>query len=239
MYIVQGVAAAAGLGRILVFLINMAGIAGGILVGAVQRKVGFVVVKIEFFPAFHRVAAVAIVAQVSLVGILLAVTTLTGRRGLGIFFTRFMTGAAGDRGMRTLQGEIGTPVVKRQWVQPDNVSVPTQVFAVTAFTRRGGNVGKAPVVASLALNVLVDIFVAVEAQPRLRGFTEPGMAFTALGFQFGVTLNNLARHQQRFNIQRLRQTRCRHKYCCHSHHQYPFQSVHAFSSFPASTYALR
>lgn len=78
MYIVQGVAAAAGLGRILVFLINMAGVASRIAVRAVQRKVGLVMVEVEFFPAFHRVAAAAIVAQVPLVGILPAVTAVTG-----------------------------------------------------------------------------------------------------------------------------------------------------------------
>lgn len=163
MYVLQCVAVVTGFGHILVFLINMADIAGRITVGTMQREVGLVMVEIELSPVFRRVTTVAIIAQVSLVGILPAVTAVTGRCRLGIFFTRLVTGTAGNRGMRTLQGKIGLPMVKGQRVEPDNVGVPTKVFAVTAFTRRGRYVGKTSVVTRSTVNIPVDVFVAVEA----------------------------------------------------------------------------
>ena len=173
MHIIQRMTALTGFYRVLVFLVDVAGIAGRRLVCAVQRKVGFIVVVIEFFPAFHRVTAVAFVAQVSLVGVLLAVTAVAGRRGLGILFSCFVACAAGHRGMRTLQAEIGTLMVKYQGIQSDYVGVTTKVFAVTGLTGGGCNIVKAAMVTGLCTDILLNIFMTAKTQLRLRRLAEP------------------------------------------------------------------
>ena len=74
--------------------------------------------------------------------------------------------------MRALQQKIRASVVKHQRIQSYNVGFPAEVFAVATFTRCGGDVGKPSMVAGPVLNIPVDIFMAIEAQLRLRSLAE-------------------------------------------------------------------
>jgi len=172
MHIVKRMTAITVFDRILVFFVNVTGVAANLPVGAMQWEVGFVVVEVKLSPAFYRMAAFTIFTQVAMVRILFAMTAVARGSGFCILLVCFVTTAAGDGCMRTLQGEISIFMSKCQWIQFDNVSFSANVLTMTTFTRCRGDVFNAAVVAGLFPDILVDVFMTVQAKLRLGGFAE-------------------------------------------------------------------
>ena len=176
VHVVKRVTAVAGGRRFLVALVDVAAIAGGVTVRAVQGEMRLVVIEAELLPAFRSMAVLAVVAEIAPVRILFAVATAATGRGFGVFLARLVTRAAGRRSMRTFKGEVGSSVLERQWIEVDDIGVPTQVFVMTALAGGCGDIRQATMVAAAGADILVDRLVAVQTQLSLGTFSEAHVA---------------------------------------------------------------
>jgi hypothetical protein len=88
-------------------------------------------------------------------------------------------------------------VVKRAFVDRRDIFSSPFMFGVAfpAFLQ----FLEAPVKAVFVIDVLADLFVAIEAESRLRRFVEPFVTGRAGLFPLGMALDHLARHEGRFN----------------------------------------
>lgn len=96
--------------------------------------------------------------------------------------------------------EIGEFVLKGFLVELNDIGVPAFMICMTvsAVLVPGGVVEA--VIATVAVIIGRDIFVAVEAKRALLGTLEGLVTGTAFGLVFRMTLDHVARHDQRFNL---------------------------------------
>ena len=132
--------------------------------------------------------------------VVLLVTTVTGCRCIPEFDLRFVASLALDLGtvrMGATKNKIGVGMVEGLFVDGGNIFHSPFMFCVTflAFLR----FLEAPMETPVVIDILADIFVAIEAESCLSGFVEPFMACGARLFPFGMSFNHLARHQRCFN----------------------------------------
>lgn len=198
MGVVDQVAADTALGHGFILIIRVAAAAVNLLMFTLKGKVGFVVVEGGVLPAFRAVAVVTVLAQITLVrvGLFMAVDTLLA--GVAVFLVRLVAATTGHGAMFTFQHKVGLPVIKTAGIELDNIGVTALMVGVAGFTTDGVSIGEPPVIALLLTDISGDFLMAVQAQRALSGFAERGVALIAIGFILGMTLDQLARHQQRF-----------------------------------------
>ena len=162
---------------------------------------GFVVIEARVFPRVLGVAISAGGAGFLLMLVVFLMAAVTIRRSLPVFRLGFMTGLALDFlrvSVRTLQREIRLLVVERLLCDGSNVFSPAFVLGVAFFAF--ALLLKPAVRAVLLLDILSNVFVAIEAKARLRGLIEALVALGAIFFPLGMACDHLAWHQSRFDI---------------------------------------
>ncbi len=103
-----------------------------------------------------------------------------------------------DRGVRSFQRKVSEMVVERVLVQMDNIRVASFMVGMAEFALLFGNIFFQAMKSLFINKVFIHFLVAVPAQLVLNFFLKQGMAFGAIGFNLGVTLNNGAGHHKIF-----------------------------------------
>jgi len=208
MNILQPVARDAGRGEILVTFARMTGGATDILVGAVEGEFRLAMVEwLDSGPADLAVAAIARLAEASLVRIALLVTVEapSGRAAKG---DRGRMATAALRGsVCTLELEVRRGVIERLPIKLDDVGISPLVFGVAVPAILAQGIGLAPVKSFSLLAVCSNVVVVVasDAKTTLRLPGERRVAAAALLLELGVSRDQRARHDQRLeDILRLR-----------------------------------
>lgn len=183
---------------ILIALVGVATVARGFLVFAAQREFGLAMVKATGFPCLDAVALVALLAQATLMGVVLVVAVVTCRRRITVLFPFFMAAGARESQVCAFQWKIGLMMIEGVRVEVDNISIASNMLGVAGFTGPFFDIFYAPVESSLFLDIRRDLLVAFETPFFLRVLAERLVAFFTLGFIFGMVAYHLARHDQSF-----------------------------------------
>lgn len=107
-----------------------------------------------------------------------------------------MTILAAQRFMDAEQGEVGSRVSEMIRIQPGDVRITAFMVGMTAAAVDRAVGGHTSVEAQPGTEVRIDFLVAVQAHGCLISLVEAHMTFVAVTFEFGVALDDLARHQQ-------------------------------------------
>jgi len=126
---------------------------------------------------------------------------VTGHAGRGSF-TRLLAGnvttSASHTGMRIVQREVGAIMIELRRHELHDVGFASLVLAVATLTLRVGNIRQVSVETTALLHIGSNVFMAVHAQRRLADTICAVMTVGALAFELGVSISDLAGHQQRF-----------------------------------------
>jgi hypothetical protein len=117
-----------------------------------------------------------------------------------MLLTIVMTGGAGYVRMTTEQLEICKVVIEVLLDQIDDVRIPAQVILVAGCTAIFNRFSKQAVKSDFAAYVACNVFVASKAELRLFAALECEVAGAALRFDVRVSLYDLTRHDERFDL---------------------------------------
>jgi len=113
------------------------------------------------------------------------------------------TGTAQGR-VRALELEIRQLVVEAVAVQLHDIGIAAFVIRVALFAFLFAQSLHTTVESLFLGQILVDVFVAIQAEAILIGLAEAFVATRALGFVLCMPGDNFARHNQRLDLRRLR-----------------------------------
>src|SRR5262245_13835662 len=200
MGILQPVARDAGRGQILVAFTGMTGGTTDILVGTIEGKLRLaMIVCLDAGPADLTVAAIARLAEASLVWIAVLVTieAPSGRAAKG---DRGRVATAALHGsVCALDLEVRRSVIERLSIELDDVGTSPLVLGVAVPAIPAQGIGLAPVKSFPLLAVCCNVLVVVasEAKTSLRLPGKRFMAAAALLLELGMSGNQRAGHYQR------------------------------------------
>lgn len=201
MYVIKPVATIAVCRRILIALTEMTAVAIQVCMLSSQAKIRSVMIKFLITPTALVVTIQAIITKLFFVNVIFLVTINTCSRCVAVFIPTDMAGTATGPGVRPLQQKIRTFVIKRFNSQLDDIRITPLVIGVAVFAC--SLPCHAPTMKSLpAAYVCTDLFMAIRTQAVLAFLAEWLMALAALFLVFGMSLHQLAGHNQRFNTGR-------------------------------------
>ena len=199
VYVILGVAAKAGDGRLLERLVLVAVTAGNFLVAADQGIVGRIVIEFDELPAFVGMTIGTCLPERILVHVVFPVAgiaivgCLPELRVLGVAAGAFCIGVL------AAEHEIRLAVIERCLVEFDDVRIPALVIGVAARAGRRTRCVVPAVEAAGSRDVLPDVLVACDTKGVLSLPFEEFMAVAALRFGVRVRLHHVAGHDQRFD----------------------------------------
>ena len=117
-----------------------------------------------------------------------------------MFQSGFVTVGTGALAVFADEPEISEVVLERRLVELHNIGIAAFMVGMTVSAVPVDGVIIQTVKATSAVNIGCDIFVAVEAKRALLGTFEGLVTGTAFGFVVRMTLDYVARHDQRFNL---------------------------------------
>ena len=117
-----------------------------------------------------------------------------------MFRSGFVTVGTGALAVFADEPEISEVVLERRLVELHNIGIAAFMVGMTVSAVPVDGVIIQTVKATSAVNIGCDIFVAVEAKCALLGTLEGLVTGTAFGFVVRMTLDYVARHDQRFNL---------------------------------------
>ena len=197
MRIVERVTTDTGLERFFVSLIWMTAVAFDLPMFAFQGKLGFpVMVEYSLAPGGFFVAVLTFLSQSFKMRVVGLVTGIAIHRRFPVFFFGVMAVVTFDRGVRSFQRKVRESVIKRVFIQMNNVRVPSFMIGVAELAFFFGDIFFQTVKSLFTNDVFVHCLVAIPAQFILRFLVKQGMAFGALRLYLGVALNNGAGHHK-------------------------------------------
>jgi hypothetical protein len=149
-------------------------------------------------PALFAMAGIALLAELSIVGIIGFMAIEASRRCLAIFLVLLgMTEAARQAGVGALEYEIGLTVIKGFTIQINDIPFPALVFGVTALTVIGFLRFEPAVIPRALFDVLGDVAMIVtrETAINLFGFFQCLMTAFALFLKLGMPGYHRTRHE--------------------------------------------
>ena len=198
--VVLAMARPAGHRRVLEGVVLVAILAFGLGMFVFEPEVGLVVIKLRFLPVGFRVAVRALRAQLALVFIILLVTGDTGRLRTSVLASGAVALTALRIGVFPFEQVIRLPMVEFLLVQHDHFRVPALVLGM-AFPARLSFPGAA-VKALFLRNIARHVLVAIPTQGVLPGTVKTEVTLVALPFRLGMSLDDLAWHQDAFKRSR-------------------------------------
>ena len=159
---------------------RMAGAAVRLGVQPLERKAGRGVIESKLPPGERLMAALALLAQLALVRIGIAVAGHAAAVGLTMSLPIRVAARAGQSRMGPFEGEVGPIVIEGLGQQTDDVGIGTLVFSVTDPALTVRLEAKAPVEALAPLHVSADFLVAVKTETVLRILIEALVTSRAL-----------------------------------------------------------
>jgi hypothetical protein len=218
MLIVGFMAAYAGLGRLLVAPSDVARVARHGHVRAGQFEIRLVMVEFAAGPAQGAVTFAARLRELFVVDVVVLVAAGAGRGSFAPRLGCLVATFAVERGMRSLEREVGEAMIELRAAELHDVGVAALVFGMASAAFADAGVAHAAVIASMLPYILGYVLVAVEAQRALRPCVRPVVTVGAGLFLLDVRLRDLAGHQQRLDVGRpYRSRRCSEK-CCEERH---------------------
>lgn len=121
-------------------------------------------------------------------------------RRLTMFVIGGMAVCAFVFGVLAEQWEVGELVIKIRLVETHDVGITALVVRVAVCTAVLADTLELAMKARRTIDICGDIFVAVEAERTLSAAFESLVAGFTLTFVLGMTLDDLARHDQRFDL---------------------------------------
>ena len=183
------------LGRIFVFVADMATEAFHVHMLAQQFVIGLVVIEFSRFPIFFHVALGAIGSQSAFVFVVLLVATVADDRRIPVFFSGQMAVLALDLLIQVfvLQQEIRLCMIKLFGIEFSDAGVAPFMFgmAFLAFLL----FLDASMVTVFFVNILCHIFVAIFAKSGLGGLVKTLVTFRAFAFDLAVSLDKITGRQ--------------------------------------------
>ena len=167
-----------------------------ILMRSAKLEFRLVMIELRGFPAAFTVAVIALLAELTLVDVILFMAVDTLRLCIAILHIGFMACSADDLPVRAMQRKISKPMIEGLRIHLDYVCLSANVIGVTNLAFRGTNVLDQAVVPRAHPDILVHFLVAGPALDRLLLLAECGMTFVAVMFVFCVSFNYLTRHHQ-------------------------------------------
>ena len=126
------------------------------------------------------------------------------RRRITMLAPGLVTGAAFGVEMQSDQFEIRHRVIEPLFVETNDVGVAADVIRVAGFALRRAGVRMASMKAGRGRDVVCHVLMAIHAQSALRLLVEGLVTAGAFDFDFGMSLDDLARHQQGLDVLRMR-----------------------------------
>lgn len=197
MDVLNSVAIRACRADVLVAFGHMAGGARHGTVGSAERELRPVVIeRLHAVPCGLGMAIVASFPEASLVRIIRFMTVKTACGRVAELCRLYMTADARHRRVCVAERKIRTRVIERLRIEQDDVDIPPFVIRVTmgAFLLRRGRI--ATVKASLGLAISARVFVALQAELRLRSMRERLVTIAALLLELGVSLHERPGHDE-------------------------------------------
>lgn len=165
-----------------------------------QRKAGLIVVKRHILPASRRMAIAATLTDRFWMGAIGFVAGRTGRLRRPVLAVGFVATGALQTIMLSLQGEIGILVLKRGFVERDDVRVTSLMLGMAVRAVPALGVSVASVEALPGCDVISNVLVAGGAQFFLFATLELYVARSAFLLDIGVPGNDFTGHDQRFQL---------------------------------------
>lgn len=187
-------------GRAAIAVADVTGDTGNFSVPVGKRKMCPAVIILAAQPGADGMACATVIAQLSLMRFVLAMTGNAFSRCIAVTLACFMAAAAGYAHMCTLQGEVAALMIKLSSNKFDDVGIAPLVLGVTCQALQIGRIGEMPVQSHPALNIAGDILVTIQTQTALTDPIAPVMTIAAFGLQPGMRTAHLAGHQQGFNF---------------------------------------
>ena len=199
MLIIGGVTADAGLRSLFVMAAYMAGITSHSPVRARQLETRRVVIEFPAGPTRRTVALAARLAELPTVRVVILVTIDTVGRSFAPGDAGLVATVAGERGMRTLEREVGQAMIELPAAQMHDVGVAALVLGVACAAFANTRVGHASVIAVMLPQVAGDLLMAIETQRGLRSRVGAIVTIRAVLFLLDMGARHLTRHQQCFH----------------------------------------
>ena len=200
VFIVGCVTTYASLRSRLIAAADMTGIASHHRVRPGQLEVRLVMIELAAGPSQGAVTLAARLRELLVVDVVILVAADAGHRRLAPRLILLVAALALERGMRSLEREVGEAMVELRAAQLHDVGVAAPMFRMARLAFADTGVGHAAVVALVLPYVLGDVFVTIEAQRGLSADVRAVMAIAAAFFLFDVRLGHLAGHQQRLRV---------------------------------------
>jgi hypothetical protein len=146
------------------------------------------------------VAAVAVRANEIIVNVVGLVARKTFLWSVPMFLTIVVTGGAAYVRVTTEQLVICKVMIEVLFIQVNDVRIPTQMILMAACTAIFIRFPRQAVKPDFAVYVTCNVFVASKAELRLFAAIERQMAGATLRFDVRVSLYDLTRHDERFDL---------------------------------------
>ena len=165
-----------------------------------ERVARGVVIELDILPICGVMAAGALGAEARFVDVVGFVTAEAVGRRLAIPFIQRMAVAAVDLGVFALEHEVGQLVIESRDVKADDVGVPALMVRVAACAAVAPGAPVTTVIPDSCLDVCAHFLMACEAKYALPLPLEFLVTAVAIGLDIGVTLDDLARHDQSLDL---------------------------------------
>ena len=165
-----------------------------------QRKAGLIVIKRHILPASRRMAIAASLTDRFRMRAIGFVAGYTGRWRSPVLAVGFVATGALQTIVFSLQGEIGVFVLKRGFVERDDICVTSLMLGMAVRAVPALGISVVSVEALPGRDVTCNIFVAPGAQSCLLATLELYMTRSAFLLNIGVPGNDFTGHDQRFQL---------------------------------------
>ena len=169
-------------------------------VPAHEREFRRVVIELCVMPRRRHVACAAFGSQHRIVSVVVAVAVDTCLWSIPVFYARGVTGAALVLEVFAFKRKVGETMVETSFVEDDNAGIAPFVIRVAICALSALHVCVPAVITEIAGNVCGDGLVTVKAELPLCRFVEHLVTRRALGFDIGMSGDNLAGHHERLYI---------------------------------------
>lgn len=194
--IIRCVAAGAGHRNLAPTIPGVAACAGQLGMTGLQREAGLAVIEANIAPEARVVTGRAVVAQLLLVRVLLAMTVGAASGSIAQGFATHVAAAANDLPMTSLQCKVRLKVVETRAGHRHDACVAAAMFAMAAAALRGRDLGAAAMKSAALGQVGRYVLVAGNAQFALRRSIAAVVAVAAIILELGMSVSQRTRHEQ-------------------------------------------
>ena len=164
-----------------------------------ERVVRRIMVEVNVYPVRLIVTVGACLGRILLVWFVLRVTGVALIRSIAMFFVRNMTVYAFQLRMVPEQFEIRELVIKRLFVESENIRIATLVVGMAGSASVAPGIFRSSVVTQVQFDIDGDEFMTIQAEISLPGAVERQVTGRTIGFDIGMAGYDIAGHDKRLD----------------------------------------